>query len=51
MTKMMTPQLVLLDLELEEERDKEAVTAFMKKYAKLWKNLFSKYANSGYSAK
>jgi hypothetical protein len=41
----------LLDLESEEERDKEAVNALMKKYAKLWKNLFYKYANTGYSAK
>ena len=41
----------LLDLEEEEERDKEAVEAYLKKFAKLFRNLFSKYANSGFSSK
>ena len=35
----------------EEERDKEAVNYFMKKYAKIWRNLFHKYANSCFSSK
>jgi uncharacterized protein YcbX len=38
-------------MEEEEERDKLGVSEFMKKYAKLWRNLFSKYANSGFSSK
>lgn len=45
------PQIKLIDLDEEEERDKEAVLLFVKKYAKLWKNLFYKYANSGYNSK
>jgi hypothetical protein len=40
-----------LDLNEEEGRDKEAVEEYLKKYAKLWKNLFYKYANCGYSSK
>ncbi len=43
--------MILLDLNEEEERDKEAANAIMKKYSKLWKNLFYKYANSGFSSK
>jgi len=35
----------------EEDRDREAVEACLKKFAKLWRNLFSKYANSGFSSK
>ena len=45
------PQIVLLDLEEEEDRDKEAINGFMKKYGKLWRNFFHKYANSCYSSK
>ena len=40
-----------MNLDEEEDRDKEAVNMFMKKYSKLWKNLFYKYCNSGFSAK
>jgi hypothetical protein len=36
---------------LEEQRDAEAVQACMKKYHKLWRNLFSKYANTGFTTK
>ena len=45
------PQIHLFNLNEEEDRDKEAVIACMRKYAKLWKNLFNRYANSGFSAK
>lgn len=48
---MMIPQISLFDLDEEEDRDKEAVEMFMKKYAKLWKNLYYKYGNSGFSSK
>lgn len=47
----MIPNISLWDLDAEEDRDKEAVLYFMKKYGKLWRNLFYKYANSGYSSK
>lgn len=49
--KLMIPSIKLIELDDEEERDREAVGMFMKKYAKLWKNLYSKYSNSGFSAK
>ena len=44
-------QIKLIDLDCEEQRDKEAVKMCMKKFQKLWKNLFSKYANTGFTAK
>jgi hypothetical protein len=47
----MIPEIKLIDLDEEEERDKEAIIEYFKKYAKLWKNLYYKYANSGYSSK
>lgn len=49
--KMMIPQINLVNMDEEEERDRLEVNEFMKKYAKLWKNLFYKYANSGFSSK
>jgi len=45
------PQIDLVDLEDEEERDVQAVKIFMKKYSKLWRFLFSKYANMCFSSK
>jgi len=39
----------IFDYEAEEERDVNAVKMTSKKYTKLFKYLFSKYANSGYS--
>jgi hypothetical protein len=51
LAKILLPQLKLVDLDEEEERDKEAVVLYMKKYGKLWKNLFSKYANACFSSK
>lgn len=50
MSKMVKPEIVLLNLDEEENRDKEAMIIMMKKYAKLWKNLYYKYSNSGYSS-
>jgi hypothetical protein len=47
----MIPQVRILDLDEEEDRDREAVTTYMKKYAKLWRNLYYKYGNSGFSSK
>lgn len=51
MSKLVQPEIVLLNLEEEETRDKDGMVAVMKKYAKLWKNLYYKYANSGFSSK
>jgi hypothetical protein len=39
---------MVLDLDDEEDRDKEAVMEFMKRYARLWRNLFAKYQNVGH---
>jgi len=36
---------------MEENRDQEVIKSVMKKYSKLWKNLFHKYANTGFSNK
>jgi len=41
----------LINLDEEEDRDKEAINMMMKKYAKLWKNLYYKYSNSGFNSK
>lgn len=39
------PPIELIELEEEENRDVQAVQIFMKKYSKLWRFLFKKYAN------
>lgn len=49
--KLVKNEVSLLNLENEEQRDQEAIKAVMKKYSKLWKNLFHKYANTGFSSK
>ena len=51
MAKMMLPEIKLLNLDEEENRDKESMQVVMKKYSKLWKNLYYKYSNSGFSSK
>ena len=45
------PEIELFDFEEEEQRDVEAIKIFMKKYSKLWKFYFEKYANAGFSTK
>lgn len=50
-TKHGLPDFALINLEDEEDRDAHAIRGFMKKYSKLWKFLFSKYANSCFSSK
>ncbi|CAI2384566.1 unnamed protein product [Moneuplotes crassus] len=45
------PEVNLFEYDAEEERDVNAVKTVAKKYTKLLKYLFSKYANSGYSVK
>ena len=37
-----------IELDDEEDVDRQAAHLFMRKYAKLWRNIFSKYANAGY---
>lgn len=49
--RKLEPELNLVDLSEEEDRDKDAVEACMRKFAKLFRNLFTKYANSGFSSK
>jgi hypothetical protein len=51
MAKMMLPEIKLLNLDEEENRDKESMLVLMKKYSKLWRNLYYKYSNSGFSSK
>lgn len=38
-------QIKLIDLAEEEDRDREMVEAFMKKYSKIWKYMYQKYHN------
>ena len=40
-----TDSIQLVDLNEEEDRDREIINQFMKKYIKVWKYLFSRYAN------
>lgn len=39
------PEIALYNFEEEEQRDVQAVKLFMKKYNRLWKFLYNKYAN------
>lgn len=39
------------DLEDEEDRDRDAFNLLMKKYARLWRLIFMKYANHGFKIK
>ena len=41
----------LVDMNEEEDRDREILNQFMKKYAKIWKFMFQRYANQAYSIK
>ena len=41
----MDKQIQLRDMNEEEDRDREILTQFMKKYAKIWKFLFGRYSN------
>ena len=43
------PEIELVNMEHEEERDKEAVQAFLKKYHKILHHLFVSYSNVGFS--
>lgn len=49
--KKILPEIQLIDFSCEEEREKEAVFLYVKKYRKLFRYLFTKYANSCYSSK
>jgi hypothetical protein len=40
------PEISLFNFEEEEDWDVHAVKIFMKKYSRLWKFLYNKYANS-----
>ena len=45
------PPVELINLEEDEERDVQAIKIFMKKYSKLWRFIFKKYANMLFSSK
>jgi len=45
------PEIELFDYDAEEERDVNEIKLFVKRYSKLWKYLFYKYANSGFSSR
>lgn len=47
----MQEEIQLVDLNEEEDRDREILNQFMKKYAKIWKFMFQRYANQAYSTK
>ena len=49
--KQLKNDIELLNLDMEETRDQESIKSVMKKYTKLWKNLFQKYSNTGFSNK
>lgn len=44
-------EIALIDMNEEEDRDKEAVQGFMRKYHKVWKYLHSRYMNQMYTTK
>ncbi len=43
-------QVAWVNLDDEEDRDRETVSEFMRKYQKLWRNIFAKYLNTGHKA-
>ena len=43
--------MIWFDVEDEEERERDAVNLLMKKYQKLWRFIFTKYANVGFKIK
>ena len=45
------PEIIIVNLEQEEERDRYGVNVVMRRYAKALRYLFDSYANSGFSAK
>eukprot|EP01022_Parablepharisma_sp_SALTPOND_P028665 TRINITY_DN71377_c2_g1_i1.p3 TRINITY_DN71377_c2_g1~~TRINITY_DN71377_c2_g1_i1.p3 ORF type:complete len:558 (+),score=149.58 TRINITY_DN71377_c2_g1_i1:4544-6217(+) len=49
--KKILPEIQLIDFACEEEREKDAVFFFMRKYKRLFRYLFTKYSNSCYSRK
>ena len=43
-------KVAYIQLDEEEDRDRETVAEFMRKYQKLWRNVFAKYQNTGHKA-
>lgn len=37
------PLITAIDIEEEEDRDRDAINEIMKRYTKLWRNIFVKY--------
>lgn len=46
-----TKSVAYINIDEEEDRDRDAINEFMRKYQKLWRNIFAKYQNQGYKAK
>jgi len=49
--KAMDKEVSLIDLTQEEERDREVIREYMRRHAKIWRYLFTRYANQCYSSK
>jgi hypothetical protein len=45
--KVGLPEINYIDLDTEEERDKEMITVLLKKYYKALRHIFLKFANTG----
>ena len=45
------PTLTAIDLEEEEDRDRDSINEIMKQYTKLWRNIFGKYQTDGFAIK
>jgi len=43
--------VIFVNIDEEEDRDKESISEFMRKYQKLWRNIFAKYLDTGHKAK
>lgn len=41
---------MFIKLDEEEDRDRDTVLEYMRKYQKLWRNIFAKYQNTGHKA-
>jgi hypothetical protein len=45
------PQITAVNMEDEEDRDRDAINELMKRYTKLWRNIFIKYQSEGFALK
>lgn len=45
------PLITAIDIEEEEDRDRDAINEIMKRFVKLWKNIFVKYQSERFALK